>query len=102
MKSELQRFLELYEYEPRKYSGRGMFGKNCLGVSFSHSEFSEFLARLVEYASDSDCEDPCELANNIRTLRSDSLGHDMVYYFPGVEFVESETSNEEEEIDDEA
>jgi hypothetical protein len=59
------------------YSGRGMYGETCFGVTVSDvREFFRFTAALG--ARDADT--AYQLAD---ALRSDSMGLDTIYYFPG-------------------
>lgn len=67
---------KLYE----NYSGRGMFGKTCLGVVVSHgNSFMDFFMQLTQYLDESGLEDVnCELEG----ASYDELGLDTIVYFP--------------------
>lgn len=69
---------QLYE----NYSGRGMFGKTCLGVIVHYGEsFMNFLMELTKYFEEQGIEDvDCELEG----VSYDDLGLDTVVYFPSV------------------
>lgn len=75
------------------YSGRGMFGRSCLAVIGSTSGLVRFAFALVEEVA-TGLPDEGErlgvLVDAVRESRttSDSLGHDTVYYWPGVELEE--------------
>lgn len=89
------------------YTGRGMFGATCVSVTVSPSEVSRVPLALSRYAEGlreeaDECEDPeydldPEMLSEQRDLAdlldrmaesvsSDSMGLDMVVYFPGWEF----------------
>lgn len=69
---------QLYE----NYSGRGMFGKTCLGVVIHHGDsFMNFFMELTKYFEEQGIEDVnCELEG----VSYDDLGLDTVVYFPSV------------------
>ena len=68
----------LYE----NYSGRGMFGKTCLGVVVrSGDSFMAFLIALTKYLDEQGIEDmDCEL----ESASYDDLGKDTIVYFPRI------------------
>lgn len=67
-------------YDPRRaYSGRGMFGKECVGLTTENS-FANTIADLVEGCSNLE-----EAAELVRGARSDNLGLSTVIYWPDVQ-----------------
>lgn len=56
------------------YSGRGMFGDACLGITF------ESIGQLMQLAAVLGT----DYANLFRGARTDSMGMHMIVYFPGV------------------
>lgn len=60
------------QYYP-KYSGRGMFGKDCVGFVCSHTEMSDIIAEL-----------------GIEGAHWDQLGLDMIVYYPELQDKENE------------
>jgi len=79
---DVTKFLDALEqagYEPRSYSGRGMFGKQCVSVSGDDVSAWE-VARALWYNNfdedDLDVPEP----------RSDSLGLGIVLYWPSYEW----------------
>ena len=64
------------------YSGRGMFGKKCLGVVVrSGDSFIAFLIALTKYLDEQGIEDmDCEL----ESASYDDLGKDTIVYFPRI------------------
>ncbi len=98
----LQQIIEDAGFDCRSYSGRGMYGKNCLGVVIG--EFNQFLSGIFDSVARS--EDPQAtadiLSNAFRSMRQDSMGYDIIVYFPYEEYSEEfEDSEEDEEIDEE-
>lgn len=69
----LIRALETAGFEPMSYSGRGMYGRQCVGVS-AESPFEVGVALGLALG---------EEARDLR-VASDTLGRDTVLYFPGV------------------
>jgi hypothetical protein len=63
------------------YSGRGMYGNSCAGIVGDPSDIMLCVAMTAfdmgEDPEDEDFEDFCD---DIRTLRSDNMGRDMIYY----------------------
>jgi len=66
-------------HAPEPYSGRGMFGRQCLSVTTEDGQDPiSLLADLV-----SDCDDTKEAARLLRGARTDSMGRETVIYWPG-------------------
>lgn len=114
-----QEYLEDAGGEPRTYSGRGMYGKQCLSVVMSQSSFLELQKNIIgeiideiENYYDGDDEygefDSDKLREYINTLLSysmDNLGLEFVFYWPAEEYVEANPTDEEiteieEELED--
>jgi len=103
-KHALQLLLENTDYADRlrSYSGRGMYGKSCLGVTVS--SMGDLIADLLGAAVDSTQDEPdgemsvADAAEAVRGMRTDNMGHDTIAYFPGVPYVDDEES--EEDLDD--
>ena len=64
------------------YSGRGMFGRKCLGVVVrSGDSFMTFLISLTRYLEEQGIEDVnCDLEG----ASYDDLGKDTIVYFPRI------------------
>ena len=99
--------IELTDYTPRKYSGRAMYGKQCLGVEIDRYESPyEFFAALIENAAEEAVErldDEGEVAvydtfeevsRMMRRTRSDSLGLGMILYWPHIPWEEDDSDGE--------
>lgn len=87
-KHKLQELLESAEVGFRSYSGRGMGGKECLGVTIrSPHGLGEFISDVIqglEFLG----EETSDVADAFRTMVTDSMGLGMIVYFPDVPFVE--------------
>lgn len=69
---------EIYE----NYSGRGMFGRTCLGVVVKQGySFMDFLMKLTKYMDDNGIEDTDFSLNGVSY---DALGLDTIVYFPNI------------------
>ena len=78
--------------EVRWYSGRGMYGKECLGVTLSRGEFGYLLSELMKLCIDADPDNEGETENAaiaaeaVKDMNWDSMGHDTIAYWPAVHF----------------
>lgn len=69
---------EIYE----NYSGRGMFGRICLGVVIKQGySFMEFLMNLTRYMDNNEVEDT---DFSLEGVAYDNLGLDTIVYFPNI------------------
>ena len=79
-----RQFKNLTDCDTRCYSGRGMFGKQCVAVvTETDLPWTEILADLVEA-----CDDCSEAASLVRSVRMDSMGMQTVLYWPSIAFDE--------------
>jgi len=86
MKTKFQRMLENLGMECRSYSGRGMCGKECLGV-YPENTVGGFFGNLLSGLADmNDPEFMQELAEIFIGMRTDTMGKGEILYFPKVEF----------------
>lgn len=119
----LQQLCEDSDLDVQRYSGRGMFGRDCLGIVTDLSIgvfFAHILSAVVDMGvgtrdevadedddvDTSDADALTELAEAFEGMRQDNMGRGMVYYFPQIQYVESEEeyddlSEDEEEEEDE-
>lgn len=54
------------------YSGRAMYGKNCIGISYQGYDYTE----VIEFA----------IENGIKGAKVDSLGKGHIIYWPAITF----------------
>ncbi len=70
-----------YIYE--RYSGRGMFGRNCVGIVVKHgNSYIEMMAALTRYFDEHDFDDALL---EFEGASADALGLDTIVYFPCME-----------------
>lgn len=99
-KHTLQLTLEELDYTTRSYSGRGMYGKECLGVELGAlKDVGELVADLIEAAAD-DPNCTSSIASAARQMSWDNLGLGIIVYFPSVPFVDVGTDDREDEEND--
>lgn len=88
------------ELEPETYSGRGMMGRQCLGVQCDSvvGFVSSILCAAREMcATYEQLEMTVEgIEDALGAMRQDSMRHNIILYFPGVPF-DSESSEEDDE-----
>lgn len=70
----------MYNFDVFDYSGRGMMGKTCTAVRISNQV--EFFADVLETCPEDLVQ---EMADAIRSSKMDSLGRDIVLYFPQID-----------------
>lgn len=78
-----ERFIEIIEdagYETRSYSGRGMYGNECVGIDLQDSVSMQFAAEVVASVEGEDERE--ELVSIFRDARTDFLGLGTIVYFP--------------------
>lgn len=105
MKIEIATFERLLEafsvndHSPRSYSGRGMYGKECLGVECSSptAAILDIVQTLVENMEVETVEraliskhDVGYLVDLLREHRTDSLGCVSILYFPRIDWIDVE------------
>lgn len=93
---KLQHICFMADIPTRKYSGRGMFGKECLGIEVDN--LGSFMADIMEAIIDTSEVDGDHtqvkvyveameaLADAFRNMRTDSLGMGMIIYFPNIPY----------------
>jgi len=95
-KHELQVLLEYIDgVEVRSYSGRSMYGEECLAAT--NCDLGPLVAAMVEAAGDGTIEHVGEVVYALERMRTDSLGRDIIIYFPGVPFYNNASSSEDED-----
>ena len=104
---EFKEFVELIDaagYTVRSYSGRGMNGKQCVGIDTEHTDTTALVLDLVKealggvntscgdraYESIGEVQDLCEL---LKGARSDSMGHGYIVYFPKIKWEEADNAD---------
>lgn len=83
-----KRFLELIvaaELEARSYSGRGMFGRSCIGIDLERGESAVGAALKIAAACDT-IEEVEYLYRALKDAREDSMGLGTIVYWPDMEW----------------
>lgn len=82
----------------RSYSGRGMYGDRCLGVTGKDvpSIFADLLEAFSNMYTDEGDVDMSSVAELFRRTKWDSMGLDVIVYWPRIKWVDEE----EDEGDD--
>jgi hypothetical protein len=87
------------DYHCQSYSGRGMYGKHCLGVRLDGENLGNLFATIIETSRDlprNEVEDICEEVSEFHT---DQLGKGTIIYFPQALFVSDDSEDAEEDDD---
>jgi hypothetical protein len=100
-KDLMQQLCEDAGYNVRSYSGRHMYGKSCLAVTFEGDIGNEFIAGIIEELGNNIQDDDPNLhgviADAFRNMREDQMGRGRVFYFPNIPYVGSDLDEEEGE-----
>lgn len=99
------------EVSYRTYSGRGMYGRNCVGITGSMQQCLAVISSVIQSLTQSlfdtaiNCADDSKeeaaaydendqvqkLIGELLSFDKDSMGYDVVVYWPDMEFVEAES-----------
>ena len=92
------------DYRALSYSGRAMYGKECVGVSVPRTTNEyKFIADILDaIAQDSMDEDELQdnlgwFSQQLKSASSDNFGLDTVFYFKRMEWVKEEELDGEED-----
>jgi hypothetical protein len=100
MKSELQNAFRVAGYDCRSYSGRGMFGKYCLGITTEDSCVTVLLNILEHKELIAKFSDNFQLKIMLEAFsqfKTDAIGKtDTIIYFPSISYFENEEDEEGE------
>lgn len=75
------------------YSGRGMFGKTCLGIDTDHSAFvvAVNVVNAIYNMQDIDENERELLLEAVEGTRQDNMGLGYIYYWCGISYDEPQT-----------
>lgn len=73
----IQSELETQGHTTRQYSGRGMYGQQCLSVSIDTMSDAFGVMAMLGAASE---------GQSVPMPRTDSMGKGLVMYWPGIEY----------------
>ena len=84
------------EDDMRSYSGRGMFGRSCLGI-----DVESVLSFYCEIIRQEMSEDEREMvADIVESSKTDNMGKDYIIYFPNVSYDNTTRDHEDEQDHD--
>lgn len=91
-------------YEPRSYSGRAMYGRNCVGVETERykSAFvvcAELCREALNMLGQDEACDFIEALADV-DVAEDSMGLDSIVYFKNIDWPKEEEPDDEDEEDD--
>ena len=93
------------EMRIRSYSGRGMYGKECMAlVCENHGQVARVVAGVMRFAceqAENNPETPVEVDDveiNLGRMKMDNMGRGLVAYWPDIPF--EDAADEEEKEDD--
>lgn len=97
-KHPLQSLLDNADVATRSYSGRAMYGRNCLGVVTDDlGAFMESLGEaLLEQGDDLNRDERFEITQGLKSARWDNMGTDIIVYFPGVKYTDEDDDDSDE------
>jgi hypothetical protein len=85
----------------RSYSGRGMYGRSCLGVVIDGFDIGRLIAHIIrnmDFVKDDKYPgDRGEIADSFEEMCWDSLGLQTVVYFKSVRFIEPPCEDDDED-----
>ena len=76
------------------YSGRGMYGKSCVGISGSTSECNDIITDIIIDMYDDKYDDFRNAVKTLLSYSTDNMGYGIIMYWPDLQF-EDEDSGEE-------
>jgi len=93
------------------YSGRGMYGKRCVGITGGRIEVQKILADVMHQIMDAVVdsqdaqvrEEARDVIDVLMDYRSDNMAHDIIIYWPNVEDIDEngdmfEVDEEDEDL----
>lgn len=109
--TQFKEILENGGREVYSYSGRGMYGQNCIGFYADGTiaqEIAQLATEIVNYCYDTlEGNDAEEMLDSVERFldimaeaKTDNMGQGTVIYFPNVEREDDEESNNEDEEED--
>ena len=86
MKTILQQAFEMTDHRVRSYSGRGMYGRECLGVTVDCA-VTDCILDAIEAAIENDL-NVSVLLEEARDARQDAMGTSSILYWPNIPYAE--------------
>ncbi len=76
------------------YSGRGMYGRKCVGITGSMGDCLSVLGELIKEAKEEAGFD--DMVDTLLGFRQDSMGRDVILYWPELEDIEEDEWQEDD------
>ena len=97
-KHALQALLDDAGCETREYSGRGMYGRSCLGVDVpSFASFLALYTRALQEGAPKNEEWWDDITVAMSDARTDSMGMNIIVYFPGTHYTAEKFDSHDED-----
>ena len=94
------------EMRIRSYSGRGMYGKECMAlVCQSYGQVARVIAGVMRFACDQAENNPesnvevDDVEINLGRMRMDSMGRGIVAYWPDIPFEDDAEDDDEDDAE---
>ncbi len=75
------------------YSGRGMYGSQCIGITGSHKACLQVIGQVIKEAyavsTNEDEIDPGQAIDTLIDFDQDSMGRDIILYWPQLPSIDS-------------
>lgn len=85
--SKIKSAVRAFDLKVRSYSGRGMYGRQCLGIDIGRMNSHEFVANLVRMMVEEGTEETDRALDALQSkIETDSMGLGKIIYFPNVEW----------------
>jgi len=79
----------------RSYSGRGMYGRSCLGITCSNP--METLMQIVAQIADGNyADDLFQTYDSMVNVKMDSMGIDSIIYFPNLTYEKDDDDEDDD------
>lgn len=72
------------------YSGRGMFGRTCLGLTGDVDDLIRFVRFVERTHANENVNFPMDDTDWLDNVRDDNMGRKMIYYWPNVRVEEDD------------
>ena len=79
------------------YGYRGSYGHQCIGISGSHSECMTVIAEVIKELHDTEVLDFESAIDTLMGFDRDSMGRDVIYYWPSIEPIGAEDDEDDVE-----
>lgn len=70
----------------KSYSGRGMYGAECVGIVGSHQQCMSIIAEVIKELHSVGDDGFDDNVDELMCFETDSMGRDMIYYWPQIQW----------------